>query len=77
VGRLQPPPDPTPARQLRAELASARRAGIPFEEAWHEALRAAPPDWQEAFAATRQAWQRAYERRPATERERALQRLAA
>lgn len=74
-----------PAQVLREQLASARRRGGAFESAWPAALGAAlaavstPWDrreWSIVFGETVEAWRSAWERRPASRCERALQAVA-
>lgn len=54
-------------------LATARRAGGPFDQAWTTALAAlpVPPDWRLPLETTRDAWEAAYNRWPDTRRLRA------
>jgi hypothetical protein len=62
------PPDPKPARLLRLHLVQAREAGLGFDAAWEQAIKAATADkwWRAAFAWSRDEWESCYERRPAT-----------
>jgi hypothetical protein len=72
----------TPAEQVRAELAAARAAGMPFAETWGSAvehaasLSAHADEWRSVFGSTRPAWERAYTRTTPTRRERAALTLA-
>jgi hypothetical protein len=64
--------------QVRTELAGHRAAGAPFDHAWPAALdQALDGDdgqvWLDVLHGTRFAWAAAYERRPATRAERALE----
>ena len=64
---------------LRLRLEGQRREGVPFDVAWSVAIQDIPNSgWRsrEVVDSTRPAWQRAYERRPPTARELALQRAA-
>jgi hypothetical protein len=70
----------TPA-VLLDQLATARRAGQTFEDAWEPAVAVAlrsvadPREhaaWVKVLAATRGAWERSYERRPSPRPELAL-----
>jgi hypothetical protein len=58
-------PDPRPARVLRASLSTSRRLGVPFEQAWSDALAAAvteAEDWELVFAWSKHEWESAYHR---------------
>jgi hypothetical protein len=60
-------PDPQPARVLRASLSASRRLGVPFEQAWSDALLAALTEaeddgWSSTFEWSRDEWQHAYHR---------------
>jgi hypothetical protein len=64
-------PDPHPARALRIELARRRAAGVPFEQAWSQALVStlnllpsskSRASWRSAFRATRTAWEAGWNR---------------
>jgi hypothetical protein len=64
----EPRPSQLPVVLLRLELASARRAGAEFEEAWAPAVKAAlrgvgkgSKEWREVLGQTQEAWRRAYE----------------
>jgi hypothetical protein len=64
-------PNADPLAVLRAVLASARRAGYPFGEAWALGAEAAlsymtssrAREWWEALSSTERAWADAYARR--------------
>jgi hypothetical protein len=65
--------DPDPLDYLRDGLVLARRAGMPWHEAYPAAEQAAlaaakdnaqRDEWLDVFYDTRTAWMRAYERRP-------------
>ena len=70
TGSRASPAAPDPLAVLRTVLASARRAGMPFGEAWALAAEAAlsymnpgtAREWWDALTATEQAWSRAYAR---------------
>ena len=70
----------TPAAELGHALADARRAGDPFDTAWPVAVAIAVDTLQGkehegctvALHSTRDAWLSAWERRPATNAQRAL-----
>ena len=62
------PPDPQPARLLRAELDARRARGERFGQAWRDALATVVEEeggegWLVAFYGTRRAWRDAYEGR--------------
>jgi len=59
--------EPTPAVELRFELAAAKAAGVDFETAWSAALAAVKPDqvWRRVLSATRAEWAAAYLDQPA------------
>jgi hypothetical protein len=48
---------------LRATLAAARRAGVPFQQAWPLATAGLDGDDREVLQATAAAWAAGYERR--------------
>ncbi len=69
----------TPPAILRERLATARRDGVGFDEAWPVALAAAVnavqwerEEWIDALSGTTEAWRSAWERRDASSAERAL-----
>lgn len=59
---------------VRDSLCAAKRAGTPWDQAWHDALQLVPPGEQDsdayllraALSATRDAWRRAYRGEPPT-----------
>jgi RNA polymerase-binding transcription factor DksA len=74
----------TPAAALRLDLDAARRAGLPFEDAWPVATARAVhgqraderAEWSAAFTATAAAWSAAWHGRAATRAQRAVHALA-
>ena len=64
----------SPPETLLRVLAEDRRQGVTFSDAWPRAVLAAALDreWREALNSTRDGWEGAYDRQPATRRERAL-----
>jgi hypothetical protein len=69
----------TPPEVLRDRLATARRGGVGFGEAWPVALAAAVnavqwerEEWIDALSGTVEAWRAAWERRDASRTDRAL-----
>jgi hypothetical protein len=74
-----------PASVLFARLADARRAGESFEDAWPLALAAAlavvpakweRTEWRHVLGGMAETWRAAFERWPASSKERALSLLA-
>ncbi len=72
----------TPPAVLRERLATARRDGVSFDQAWPGALEAAVcavqwerAEWLEALSKTVKVWRAGWERRPSTGPERALDAL--
>lgn len=58
-------PGMSPAVQVRRTLEAARRAGVPFGDAWYQALQTiADERWAEALAQTSDTWRRAYALEP-------------
>lgn len=74
VPKAYSPPDPEPAIRVRRVLAYDKRLGVPFDDAWDDAietLRDAIPQqrrkgWLTVLDETRDAWQAAYEGRGAS-----------
>ncbi len=75
--RTRPTPyvasDPQPAVLLREQLATARAAGVSFEDVWPDALAAAVKGLtggemggRGVLVGLRSVWEQAFERRPAT-----------
>jgi hypothetical protein len=69
----------TPPAVLRDQLATARRAGAGFDEAWSTALAVAVnasrwerEEWREVLSGMVETWRAAWERRDATRAERAV-----
>jgi hypothetical protein len=69
----------TPPVVLREQLATARRDGVSFDQAWPVALTAAVnaaqwehEEWQGILSGMVEAWRAAWERRDATRPEQAL-----
>jgi hypothetical protein len=74
----------TPPEALRERLATARRDGVSFDEAWPVALAAAMntaqwerEEWQDILPSMVETWRAAWERRDATGAERAVLALVA
>lgn len=66
-----------PSAVLLAALTDSRRARVPFDEAWPDALERAVAaastgrdGWRLAFEATREAWRAAHDREPGPPAER-------
>lgn len=61
---------PTPAAQMREELARLRRRGLPFDLAWKRALervkwpeeKTARDEWKVELARSKRIWRAAYQR---------------
>jgi hypothetical protein len=59
--------EPSPATDVREQLAVYRARGFPFEEAWSRALRSLPlsvsgmDEWRAQLHQTKSAWRAAYE----------------
>lgn len=71
--------DMTPPAVLRERLATARRGGVSFEEAWPVALAVAVnaarwerEEWRDVLSCMVETWRTAWERRDASCAERAL-----
>lgn len=69
----------TPPAVLREQLATARRCGVGFDEAWPVALAAAVnaaqwerEEWRDMLSGMVETWHAAWERRDATGAERAV-----
>ncbi len=69
----------TPPVVLRERLATARRDGVGFDEAWPVALAAAVntaqwerEEWRDILSSMVETWRSAWERRDATDAERAV-----
>jgi len=52
-------PDPAPLQAVRVKLQASRSAGVPFAEAWRDAI-AGLDEWSDALEQTRKAWRSAY-----------------
>lgn len=69
--KSHPQPDPAPAHRLGALLAYARRAGLPFDESFGDAVGVVcadlPPrereSWASVFGETADAWEAGWDRR--------------
>ncbi len=71
------PTKPLPPVRVREVLEAARRAGVPFADAWPAALDAIDDvRWLEALAQTANTWRRAYVLEPVTAGETAIDLLS-